>query len=98
MGDCYLSLSRVFLNFEKSNFLAFCFSSRTSIGVSSLLWGLGNNLGIWGLGTSSVLEMLDGLETNKFAVVEEVEGHVVVAIIRLDMVEGVAVVSGDIGC
>ena len=36
--------------------------------------------------------MFDGLETNKFAVVEVVEGHVVVAITRLDMVAGVTVV------
>ena len=34
--------------------------------------------------------MLDGLETNKFIVVEEGEGHVVVTIVGSDMVD-----SGD---
>ena len=36
--------------------------------------------------------MFDGLETNKFTVVVEVEGHIVVAITGLDMVGRVAVV------
>ena len=47
-------------------------------------------MGIWGLGTCGVLKVLDDLETNKFT--EAAEGHVVVAIARLDMVGGVAVV------
>ena len=42
--------------------------------------------GAWGL------EMLDGLERNKFTVVEEVESHIVVAIIGSHMMGGVAVV------
>ena len=36
--------------------------------------------------------VLDGLETNKFTVVEIVEGHVVITIPGLDMVGGVVVV------
>ena len=36
--------------------------------------------------------MLDGLETNKFTVAVEVEGHVVIALIGVDMVSGVIVV------
>ena len=48
-------------------------------------------MGIWGLQTS-VPEMLDGLEANKFTVVEEMEGYVVIALVGLDMVGRVAVV------
>ena len=36
--------------------------------------------------------MLDGLKTNKFAVVEEVGGYEVIALMGLDMVDGVAAV------
>ena len=49
-------------------------------------------MGIWGLGTSCVLEMLDGLEGNKFAVVEEVKDLVVVTIFRSDIVGRMVVV------
>ena len=39
-----------------------------------------------------ILKLMDELETNMFTVVEVAEGHVVVAITRLDMVGRVAVV------
>ena len=86
------SLIGGFLRFDRSNLLVFCFSSGTGIGISFLLYSLGHDLDIWGVGTSCVLEMLDGLETNKFTVMEEVEGHVVIALIGLDMVGEVVLV------
>ena len=48
------------------------------------------------MGTSCVLEVLDGLETNKFAVVEEVRGHIVITLIGLDIVGGVAVAAATV--
>ena len=56
----------------------------------AIIWEFG--LGIWGLGICGVLKVLDELEMNKSAVVEVVEGHVMVAITRLDIVDRVAVV------
>ena len=81
-----------FLGFERSNFITFCFSSGTDIWASFLLQGLGNYLGIWGLKTSCILKMLDGLETDIFAVAVEVEDHVVIALIGSDMLGLVVVV------
>ena len=90
--EVVISLTGGFLHIERSNFLAFCFSYGTGIGMSSFYRALAMIWVFEAWGCPCVLEMLDGMETNKFAVAEEVEGHVVVAITGSDMVGGVAFV------
>ena len=49
-------------------------------------------MGLCGLGVFGDLKVLDKFKTKKFAVMEVVEGHVMVAIAGLDMVDGMAAV------
>ena len=42
--EVVISLAGGFLYFKRSNALTCCFSSRTNMGVSSLLWGLSHDL------------------------------------------------------